>query len=136
ATHIRADRSDRRCIQGRGRLRPQLCDMQGQVCQCFEFPWLSTPAGKRCSLRLCLRWRQFRRRPGGAMKVAKAIGARPEADEIVAEALSWLGTPYRHQAYSKGVGCDCLGLIRGVWRSLYGDELEVPADYTPDWAEA
>ncbi|KQZ16386.1 peptidase P60 [Mesorhizobium sp. Root552] len=70
------------------------------------------------------------------MNVAKTIGARPEADEIVAEALSWLGTPYRHQAYSKGVGCDCLGLIRGVWRSLYGDELEVPADYAPDWAEA
>ena len=28
----------------------------------------------------------------------------------------WLGTPYRHQAALKGVGCDCLGLVRGVWR--------------------
>lgn len=69
------------------------------------------------------------------MKMAKAIGARPQADEIVAEALSWLGTPYRHQASGKGVGCDCLGLIRGVWHSLYGGELAVPSDYAPDWAE-
>ena len=28
----------------------------------------------------------------------------------------WIGTPYRHQASLKGVGCDCLGLVRGVWR--------------------
>lgn len=69
------------------------------------------------------------------MKVAETL-KQPGADEIVAEALSWLGTPYRHQASSKGVGCDCLGLIRGVWRSLYGNELEAPGDYAPDWAEA
>lgn len=55
---------------------------------------------------------------------------------IVAEALSWIGTPYRHQASLRGVGCDCLGLVRGVWRSQYnGEPEEVPA-YTPDWAEA
>ena len=55
---------------------------------------------------------------------------------IVAEARSWLGTPYRHQASLKGVGCDCLGLVRGVWRALLGDEPEVAPNYTPDWAEA
>jgi cell wall-associated NlpC family hydrolase len=27
-------------------------------------------------------------------------------DVIVAQARSWLGTPYRHQASLKGVGCD------------------------------
>ena len=37
---------------------------------------------------------------------------------IVAEARAWIGTPYRHQASLKGVGCDCLGLVRGVWRAL------------------
>jgi NlpC/P60 family putative phage cell wall peptidase len=57
-------------------------------------------------------------------------------DDIVTEALTWMGTPYRHQASLKGVGCDCLGLIRGVWRALYGDEPERAPDYTPDWAEA
>ncbi|MCB1494162.1 MAG: C40 family peptidase [Bauldia sp.] len=55
---------------------------------------------------------------------------------IVAEAMSWIGTPYRHQASLKGVGCDCLGLVRGVWRALYGDEPEPLVAYTPDWAEA
>lgn len=34
-----------------------------------------------------------------------------------------------------GAGCDCLGLVRGVWRGLYGDEPEAPPPYRPDWAE-
>lgn len=54
---------------------------------------------------------------------------------IVAEARSWIGTPYRHQASRKGAGCDCLGLVRGVWRSLYGAEPEAPPAYRADWAE-
>lgn len=58
------------------------------------------------------------------------------AAPIVAEALTWLGTPYRHQASVKGVGCDCLGLVRGVWRAVYGSEPEAAPGYTPDWAEA
>lgn len=53
---------------------------------------------------------------------------------VVAEALSWIGTPYRHQASAKGIGCDCLGLVKGVWRVLYGCELAAPQDYAPDWA--
>lgn len=58
------------------------------------------------------------------------------AGAIVREAMSWVGTPYRHQASVKGVGCDCLGLVRGVWRALYGREPEAMPGYTPDWAEA
>lgn len=54
---------------------------------------------------------------------------------IVLAARAWLGTPYRHQASLKGVGCDCLGLVRGVWRELYGAEPEIPPPYRPDWAE-
>lgn len=54
---------------------------------------------------------------------------------IVAEARSWIGTPYRHQASRKGAGCDCLGLVRGVWRALYGAEPEAPPPYAADWAE-
>jgi NlpC/P60 family putative phage cell wall peptidase len=57
-------------------------------------------------------------------------------DALVAEARSWIGTPYRHQASLKGVGCDCLGLIRGIWRGCIGDEPEAPPPYAPDWAEA
>lgn len=55
---------------------------------------------------------------------------------ILDEARSWIGTPYMHQASVKGAACDCLGLVRGVWRALYGAEPEAAPPYTPDWAEA
>jgi len=54
---------------------------------------------------------------------------------VVAAARSWLGTPYRHQASVKGVGADCLGLVRGVWREVAGEEPEVLPAYSADWAE-
>ena len=54
---------------------------------------------------------------------------------IVAAARGWLGTPYRHQAACRGAGCDCLGLIRGVWREVMGAEPERPPAYSMDWAE-
>jgi NlpC/P60 family putative phage cell wall peptidase len=54
---------------------------------------------------------------------------------ILAEARAWIGTPYQHQASAKGAGCDCLGLVRGVWRALYGAEPEMAPAYTPNWAE-
>lgn len=57
------------------------------------------------------------------------------ADWIVAEARRWIGTPYRHQASVRGRGCDCLGLIRGVWRDLIGAEPEDLPAYSPDWGE-
>jgi NlpC/P60 family putative phage cell wall peptidase len=55
---------------------------------------------------------------------------------VVAAARRWIGTPYRHQASLIGVGCDCLGLVRGVWRELIGPEPEPLAAYAPDWALA
>lgn len=57
------------------------------------------------------------------------------SDQVLLIAHSWIGTPYRHQASLKGVGCDCLGLVRGIWRELYGREPELPPPYAPDWAE-
>ncbi|SON54891.1 putative phage cell wall peptidase, NlpC/P60 family [Hartmannibacter diazotrophicus] len=57
-------------------------------------------------------------------------------ERIIAEAMAWLGTPYRHQASLNGVGCDCLGLVRGVWRAVEGEEPEALPAYSPDWAEA
>jgi cell wall-associated NlpC family hydrolase len=38
--------------------------------------------------------------------------------ELVAEALSWQGTPHLWQQSRKGRGCDCLGLVWGVARAL------------------
>jgi len=50
------------------------------------------------------------------------------AERIVAAARLWVGTPYRHQASTLGAGCDCLGLVRGIWREIYGAEpMTVPA---------
>lgn len=56
-------------------------------------------------------------------------------NEVVRIARRWIGTPYRHQGARKGVGCDCLGLVRGVWREMYGAEPEAPPPYGMDWAE-
>ena len=63
-------------------------------------------------------------------------GRAPTRPEIVAAARAWIGTPYRHQASLIGAGCDCLGLVRGVWRAFYGEEPEPIPAYAPDWAEA
>ncbi len=85
-----------------------------------------------------------------------AVGATSTADcrlptadvaatraKVVTVARSWIGTPYRHQASLKGVGCDCLGLLIGVWREVQTSRSALRLDkdfaippYTPDWAEA
>ena len=56
-------------------------------------------------------------------------------DQIAKAARDWIGTPYRHQAATRGAGCDCLGLVRGVWREVLGGEPEVIPAYTRDWSE-
>ena len=55
---------------------------------------------------------------------------------VVRSAKSWVGTPYVHQMSVKGAGCDCLGLVRGVWREVLGKEPETPPAYSQDWSEA
>jgi NlpC/P60 family putative phage cell wall peptidase len=66
---------------------------------------------------------------------AACLRGHDMSDHIITLARSWIGTPYQHQASLKGVGCDCLGLLRGIWRELYGSEPEAPPPYTPGWAE-
>ena len=56
--------------------------------------------------------------------------------KVVALARGWIGTPYHHQASVRGVGCDCLGLVRGVYRDATGRDPEAPPAYSRDWAEA
>ena len=58
------------------------------------------------------------------------------ATDVERIARSWIGTPYVHQASVKRAGCDCLGLLRGVWRELVGAEPEKMPPYSADWAEA
>jgi NlpC/P60 family putative phage cell wall peptidase len=58
-----------------------------------------------------------------------------DPEPVIAAARGWLGTPYHDQASVRGVGCDCLGLVRGIWRELYGLEpLPIPP-YSRDWGE-
>ncbi len=60
----------------------------------------------------------------------------PIALAALREAREWIGTPYVHQASAKGHGADCLGLLCGIWRKLYGDLPEAIPAYSPDWSEA
>lgn len=64
------------------------------------------------------------------------MSSRPTRAMIVEVARLWIGTPYHHQASRRGIGTDCLGLVRGVWRDVYGSDAEKPPAYSRDWAEA
>lgn len=41
-----------------------------------------------------------------------------KGEDIVAEAQTWIGTPFHHGGRVKNVGADCLGIIVGVAKSL------------------
>jgi len=66
--------------------------------------------------------------------------SRTAPARIVKATRRWVGTPYHDQASVRGVGCDCLGLLRGVWREYVGPEplgLTGPVPpYSRDWGEA
>lgn len=58
-----------------------------------------------------------------------------QRERVVHVARKWIGTPYLHQASVSGAGADCLGLIRGIWREVVGDEPFSPPYYSTDWCE-
>lgn len=53
---------------------------------------------------------------------------------VLAEARSWLRTPYHHAAKIKGVGVDCATLLIAVYASVGLIEPIDPGYYPPDWA--
>lgn len=60
----------------------------------------------------------------------------PTRAAILSAARRWIGTPYRHQGCRRGVGCDCLGLIAGLWGEVFGAVPAYDRTYSADWAES
>lgn len=58
--------------------------------------------------------------------------------QIVAEARTWIDTPWRHQTATKGLACDCGGIIKGVLINLgvYAEKdwADLPMNYSR-WAD-
>jgi NlpC/P60 family putative phage cell wall peptidase len=54
-------------------------------------------------------------------------------EAVVAEAYSWLGTPYHHQARIKGVGVDCAMILCEVYHAAGLIPHIDPRPYAPDW---
>jgi NlpC/P60 family putative phage cell wall peptidase len=56
-----------------------------------------------------------------------------QRDLVVKEALSWIGTPYRHNAMVKGSGVDCAMILIGVYQNCgLVEEVNLP-HYSPQW---
>jgi cell wall-associated NlpC family hydrolase len=52
--------------------------------------------------------------------------------QIVTEALTWLGTPYHHHQCVKGVGVDCVQLLFGVGKNVgFVDKDDIIPNYEP-----
>jgi len=51
-------------------------------------------------------------------------------------ARAWIGTPYVLGAAVRGAGCDCVGLVRGVWSDLTGRPAPPAPPWRADWANA
>lgn len=56
-----------------------------------------------------------------------------EQAAVVAEALTWLGTPYHHQADVKGAGVDCAMILVRVFHTVGLIPDIDPRPYPPDW---
>lgn len=51
---------------------------------------------------------------------------------LIAEARTWIGTPWHHQAAVKGAGCDCIGFVRGAAEPFIG-VITQPMNYAATW---
>ncbi len=52
---------------------------------------------------------------------------------VLAIARRWIGTPYVAGAALRGVGCDCVGLLRGVWAEATGRPVPKVPGWRADW---
>ena len=56
-------------------------------------------------------------------------------EQAVEIARTWIGTPYHHQGSMKGIGVDCVGLIRGIYYEMYGKRAPYLINYSSDWGD-
>jgi len=54
-------------------------------------------------------------------------------EAVIAEALTWIGTPFHHAARVKGAGVDCLMLLAEVYERAGAAPHVEPPFYVPDW---
>jgi NlpC/P60 family putative phage cell wall peptidase len=65
----------------------------------------------------------------------KQMPGAADPARVIEVSRAWLGTPYHDQASVKGVGCDCIGFARGIWREIVGEEPTALPPYSRDWGE-
>lgn len=53
--------------------------------------------------------------------------------DVIAEAMSWLRTPWHHQALVKGGGVDCAHFLVGVFENVGLVDAPDLGYYPPDW---
>ncbi|NLR74203.1 MULTISPECIES: NlpC/P60 family protein [Leeia] len=56
-----------------------------------------------------------------------------QRQQVLAEARSWLGTPYHHQGRVKGVGVDCAMILCDIYHQVGLIPWIDPRPYPPDW---
>lgn len=54
-------------------------------------------------------------------------------EQVVAEARSWLKTPYHHRARVKGAGVDCAQILIAIFAAVGLLEAFDPGEYPMDW---
>jgi cell wall-associated NlpC family hydrolase len=54
-------------------------------------------------------------------------------DAVLAEARTWLGTPYHHMGRLKGIGVDCAGFVEQVFHAVLDWPLGAWDHYPEDW---
>ena len=50
-------------------------------------------------------------------------------EKMVTEARTWIGTPWHHQYCLRGVGVDCVGLVRAAYEVATGNKTDLIVDY-------